>query len=134
MAGKFMVTAWELYAHHVAGYARGVRNNYVRLPNDRMHVFNAAYIFQLPDPIHSDKLLKGVVKARHARALRLNCCPALHAEARAHSYSFALRSRSALPMTDTELNVMAALAIIGLSTIPKNGYRRPAATGTPSAL
>ena len=37
-------------------------------------------------------------------------------------------------MTDTELNVMAALAIIGLNRTPKNGYRIPAATGTPTTL
>src|SRR5437879_3545784 len=31
------------------------------------------------------------------------------------------RSRNAFAITETELNVIAALAIIGLSTIPKNG-------------
>ena len=49
-------------------------------------------------------------------------------------YSAVRRSRSALVMTDTELNVMAAAAIIGLSRMPKNGYRRPAAIGTPITL
>ena len=44
------------------------------------------------------------------------------------------RNRRALPMTDTELNVMAALAIIGLSSNPNTGYRTPAAIGTPSTL
>src|SRR2546422_519343 len=44
------------------------------------------------------------------------------------------RSRKALPMTETELNVIAALAIIGLSRIPNHGYSTPAAIGTPSAL
>jgi hypothetical protein len=38
-----------------------LRNNYGPLPNERTQVFNAAYIVQLPDPIHSNKLLKGVV-------------------------------------------------------------------------
>lgn len=33
----------------------------------------------------------------------------------------ALRKRNALPMTDTELKLMAALAIIGLSSKPENG-------------
>jgi hypothetical protein len=37
-------------------------------------------------------------------------------------------------MTDIEPNVMAALAIMGLSNNPKNGYKTPAAIGTPSAL
>jgi hypothetical protein len=49
-------------------------------------------------------------------------------------YRWAFRSRSAFPMTDTELNVMAALAIIGLSSNPKVGYSTPAATGTPRTL
>ena len=37
-------------------------------------------------------------------------------------------------ITDTELNVIAALAQIGLISSPTTGYRIPAATGTPSAL
>ena len=37
-------------------------------------------------------------------------------------------------MTETELNVIAALAIIGLSSRPANGYSTPAAIGTPSTL
>jgi hypothetical protein len=43
-------------------------------------------------------------------------------------------SRRALLMTETELNVIAAAAIMGLSRIPKNGYRMPAAIGMPSEL
>lgn len=35
--------------------------------------------------------------------------------------SLAFLSRSALPMTETELKVIAALASIGLSSSPKNG-------------
>ena len=37
------------------------------------------------------------------------------------SYSSVRLSRSAFAMTETELNVIAALAIIGLSSSPKNG-------------
>jgi hypothetical protein len=37
-------------------------------------------------------------------------------------------------MTETELKLIAAAASIGLKRIPKNGYRIPAATGTPSEL
>ena len=37
----------------------------------------------------------------------------------------ARRSRSALPITDTELNVIAALAMIGLSSRPKSGIEHP---------
>jgi hypothetical protein len=43
------------------GDPTNIRNDYGVLPNDRTQVFNAAYIVQLPDPIHSNKLLKGVV-------------------------------------------------------------------------
>ena len=42
--------------------------------------------------------------------------------------------RRALIMTETELKVIAALAIIGLSRSPNKGYRIPAAIGTPSTL
>ena len=49
-----------------------------------------------------------------------------------HRGSF--RKRNALPMTDTELRIIAAAAIIGLSRMPKNGYITPAAMGTPTAL
>ena len=44
------------------------------------------------------------------------------------------RSRSAFPTTETELKDMAAAAMMGLRRIPKNGYRTPAAMGTPRAL
>jgi hypothetical protein len=50
-----------------------------------------------------------------------------------HYKSCRLR-RSALPITDTELKVIAALAMIGLSSSPNMGYSTPAATGTPSTL
>jgi hypothetical protein len=39
-----------------------------------------------------------------------------------------------LPITVTELNVIAPLAIIGLSNTPNHGYRIPAAIGTPATL
>ncbi len=44
------------------------------------------------------------------------------------------RSRSALVITETELRAIAALAIIGLRTMPNVGYSTPAATGTPMKL
>jgi len=51
-----------------------------------------------------------------------------------NAYSLMRRSLRAFPITETELNVMAALAIMGLSSTPAIGYRTPAAIGTPSAL
>ena len=44
------------------------------------------------------------------------------------------RRRSALVISDTELKLIAAAAIMGLSSSPKNGYRIPAAIGTPTEL
>lgn len=58
-------------------------------------------------------------------------CPGHHFY-RDHSFTF--RSRKALLMTETELRLMAAPAMIGLSSRPKNGYSAPAATGIPNAL
>lgn len=49
-------------------------------------------------------------------------------------YNETRRSLSALPITETELKLIAAAASIGLSNKPKNGYRIPAAIGTPSEL
>ncbi len=37
-------------------------------------------------------------------------------------------------MTETELKLIAAAAIIGLSNKPKTGYSTPAAIGTPTVL
>ena len=45
-----------------------------------------------------------------------------------------LRNRSAFPITETELKLIAAAAIIGLGRMPKKGYSTPAATGTPKLL
>lgn len=59
------------------------------------------------------------------------------AAARRHksgSHRVKRRRRSALVMTDTELKLIAAAAIMGLSNRPKIGYSTPAAIGTPSAL
>jgi hypothetical protein len=43
-------------------------------------------------------------------------------------------NRSAFPITDTELKLIAAAAMIGLSSMPNAGYKTPAAIGTPAAL
>lgn len=45
-----------------------------------------------------------------------------------------VRRRSAVPITETELRLIAAAAIMGLRSSPKTGYSVPAATGTPRAL
>lgn len=44
------------------------------------------------------------------------------------------RNRNALVITDTELKLMAAAAIMGDNKIPVIGYKTPAATGTPAVL
>ena len=50
------------------------------------------------------------------------------------THNCTVRSRKALPITDTELKLMAALAIIGLNSNPNTGNRTPAAMGTPRML
>ncbi len=59
---------------------------------------------------------------------------AVDAAASDDAQSGARRRRSALPMTDSELSVMAALAQMGLISRPATGYSTPAATGTPMVL
>jgi len=49
-------------------------------------------------------------------------------------HSFTFRSLKALPITETELRLIAAPAMMGLSSRPKNGYSAPAAKGMPRAL
>ena len=49
-------------------------------------------------------------------------------------YSFTRFSLTAFSITDTELKLIAAAAMIGESNKPKNGYSTPAATGMPSTL
>ena len=51
-----------------------------------------------------------------------------------HASSFTLRRRSALAITETELKLIAAPAMIGLRRIPNQGYKRPAAIGMPNEL
>ena len=79
-------------------------------------------------------LPRGSVGARNPRAIRHS--PSRRARFRCYSlciscilcsnlfsssYNSTLLSRSALMITETELKVMAKLAIIGLSRMPKNG-------------
>jgi len=44
-----------------AGDPTNINNDYGVLQNDRTHVFNAAYIINLPSPIHGNKILGGVI-------------------------------------------------------------------------
>jgi len=44
------------------------------------------------------------------------------------------RNRRAFRITETELKLMAAAATIGFSSQPVNGYKTPAARGTPATL
>jgi hypothetical protein len=49
-------------------------------------------------------------------------------------HSFVVRSLRALPITETELKLMAAAAIIGFKSSPKAGNSTPAASGMPTTL
>tara|TARA_R110002072_G_scaffold51898_2_gene138968 strand:- start:62 stop:250 length:189 start_codon:yes stop_codon:yes gene_type:complete len=53
---------------------------------------------------------------------------------RMENYIFVILSRKALPTTDKDDRLIAAAAIIGDKSMPKTGYRTPAATGTPNVL
>ena len=57
-----------------------------------------------------------------------------HALLCSESVRYRLRRRSALPITDAELRLIASAAIKGDSSQPVNGYNTPAAIGMPSAL
>ena len=71
-------------------------------------------------------------RARHLS--RTGCEGAARGRRRGLAYTRALLSRSALPTTETELKLIAAAAMMGLSSTPKKGYSTPAATGTPRLL
>lgn len=45
-----------------------------------------------------------------------------------------LRNRNEFSITETELKLIAAAAIIGDNSIPKTGYKTPAATEIPKTL
>ena len=47
---------------------------------------------------------------------------------------FTLFNLNEFKITETELKLIAAAAIIGLSKIPKKGYSNPAANGIPKTL
>ena len=49
-------------------------------------------------------------------------------------YKFTLLNRNELPITETELTLIAAAAIIGDNNNPKKGNKIPAAIGTPTTL
>lgn len=53
---------------------------------------------------------------------------------RTRGHSFCARSLKALPITLTEDRDIAAAAMIGESSNPKNGYKMPAAIGMPAVL
>ncbi len=50
------------------------------------------------------------------------------------THNFCFFNLNAFTITETELKLIAAAAMTGDNKIPKNGYKTPAATGTPSEL
>lgn len=50
------------------------------------------------------------------------------------NYNLTFRNRREFAITDTELKLIAAAAIIGESKIPKTGNNNPAAIGIPITL
>ena len=70
---------------------------------------------------------------REIKRVRIEPCANL-AHVGAHPDILTMRSRSALPMTEIELRLIAPAAIMGESSKPKTGYSAPAAIGMPMAL
>ena len=100
-------------------------------------------------PVTRMMLRRAVVVVRRARRLahgRCDGCATDHSDEReadepAHHqreympvHTRACLRRSELPITETELKLIAAAAIIGDSSRPNNGKRTPAAIGTPAEL
>jgi hypothetical protein len=88
-----------------------------------------------PEDGYQQKARGASIKAAHASSIARH--EYLFSERLSHSagvHNAARLSLSALPITETELNVIAALAIIGLRSSPNHGYRIPAAIGTPARL
>src|SRR5688500_5551024 len=85
---------------------------------------------------HQRRRRYGRKQENHRQRERFEECSHLHASISPaiRDHSSTRRSRSALPMTDTELKLIAAAAIIGDSSTPNSGYSTPAATGIPAAL
>ena len=73
---------------------------------------------------------------RYCSEQRIAPCP--HTREEGHLppaiQSFVVRSLRALPITETELKLMAAAAIIGFKSSPKAGNSTPAASGMPTTL
>jgi len=76
----------------------------------------------------------GAAQSLRAESRRCTNLRLAYAIAARSAHNWARRKRSALPITDTDDRLIAALAIIGLSSSPSHGKSTPAATGTPSAL
>jgi len=76
-------------------------------------------------------------RCRHARAhgtrVQASCADA-RATPLAQAPVACVRRRSALPITEAELRLIASAAIIGDSSQPVSGYSTPAASGMPSPL
>jgi len=51
-----------------------------------------------------------------------------------YAYKFTRLNLNAFVITDTELKLIAAAAMMGDNSNPKNGYSSPAAIGTPNEL
>jgi len=84
-----------------------------------------------------EEILKGTLCGRRDRYRKVqSAAPGTEKQERCLTrfHSSILRRRSEFVMTDTELKLIAAAAMIGESSRPKNGYRTPAAIGTPAAL
>ena len=89
------------------------------------------YVSFLPRKRRRDRKGERNVETSFSRDGQVGCDFSLTYET---AHRLIRRNRSAFAITETELKLIAAAAIIGLSNQPKTGYKMPAASGTPRAL
>ncbi len=91
---------------------------------------------QKPDSRHHEQSGDSRSVSPRNRSFEPSWHPYTLSTVRVPSYPYirALRRRNAFPITETELRLMAAAAMMGLKRMPKAGYSTPAATGIPTTL
>src|SRR5690242_2921133 len=82
-------------------------------------------ICELFGPLRKSKLLL-FSKLRTLSEKHRGWVPPFSIPTKSAAYKLTFRSRNALAITETELKLIAALAIIGLSNQPNTGYSTPA--------
>ena len=97
-------------------------------------------LFYLLLPSSHSEILSAEIQPKTDAGIFFYLLPSIDADiaspayCKLNTYNLIRRKRRAFIITETELKVIAALAIIGLKSSPKTGYKTPAAIGTPTTL